>query len=361
MDGCPGFYASRPVISVDGCAENALGDALLVSLLVEESTAGLFRCEARFGNWGPRDTSAGFLLFDRDLLDFGKEIVVELGPQGNARRVFRGRISGMEGNFPAASAPELTILAEDRFQALRMSRRTRSFEDLDDAAVIRQVAGEHGLSADLDLDGPSHPVLVQLNQSDLAFLRERAASCGAELWLEDTTLKAAASGRRDAGQVELAHGAGLLEFIVLADLAGQQTTLRVAGWDVEGKQAILEEAGEDAVAAELAGGEGGASVLGKAFAARVETVASAAPARTEEARAEAKARYARRARRFLTGSGCADGTAAIQVGTRLRLTGLGPLFSGDYRTTLVRHRFDAEHGYRTEFEVERAGFGGGGT
>jgi Bacteriophage probable baseplate hub protein len=85
----------------------------------------------------------------------------------------------------------------------------------------------------------------------------------------------------------------------------------------------------------------------------------AAPATRDEAAAEARARYARLARRFLTGTGVADGRPDIRVGTHLQLRGLGALFDGTYRTSLVRHRFDLDTGYRTEFEVDRAGLGGG--
>ena len=76
------------------------------------------------------------------------------------------------------------MLAEDRFQDLRMVRRSRTFEDVSDRDVIEQIAGEHGLTTDVDLDGPTYRVLAQVNQSDLAFLRERARAVDAELWLD---------------------------------------------------------------------------------------------------------------------------------------------------------------------------------
>ena len=65
------FYASRPRLRIDGRLIEDLGDSLLISLFVEESTMGLFHCEANFLNWGPRDGQVGFLFFDRDTLDFG--------------------------------------------------------------------------------------------------------------------------------------------------------------------------------------------------------------------------------------------------------------------------------------------------
>src|SRR5215471_16615333 len=124
-----GFYASRPTIRVEGQSQQALGEVLLQSLLVEETTLGLFRCEANFLNWGPRNNDVDFLFFDRQVLDFGKAFAVEFGPPSESGPVFAGRITGIEAGYPPARPPEFLVLAEDRFQDLRMERRTRSFEN----------------------------------------------------------------------------------------------------------------------------------------------------------------------------------------------------------------------------------------
>src|SRR5436309_2063663 len=127
-----GYYASRPTFRVDGQVQDALGN-LLQSLVVEETTLGLFRCEARFQNWGPKNSEVDFLFFDRKVLDFGKPFAVEVGAPGAASSVFAGRITAIEGLYPLQRPPEINILAEDRFQDLRMERRTRSFENITDA------------------------------------------------------------------------------------------------------------------------------------------------------------------------------------------------------------------------------------
>jgi len=67
-----------------------------------------------------------------------------------------------------------------------MTRRTRSFADASDADVMRTVAQDHSLTPDIDVSGPTHKVLTQVNQSDLAFLRERARAVDAEVWVEGT-------------------------------------------------------------------------------------------------------------------------------------------------------------------------------
>src|SRR5215471_4503745 len=345
-----GFYASRPTIKVDGQKNDKLGDALLLSLLVEETTLSLSRCEAHFQNWGPKDDRVDFLLFDRQTLDFGKEFAVEMGPSDSSQEVFSGRITGLEAEYPPARAPELTVLAEDRSQDLRMERRTRSFENMSDSDVINQVASQNGLTAQVDVNGPTYRVLTQLNQSDLAFLRERAAAIDAELWMDGRTLHVQSHTSRNGGTVELTYGQNLLEFAVIADLAHQRTSVRVSGWDVGSKDKIDEETAESVISGELNGDTSGSSVLGRALAERKERIVSAVPLSQQEAKSMADARYRERARRFLKGRGAADGNPAIRVGSTVDVKGLGGLFSGKYYVVLARHTFDLRYGYRTTFE-----------
>jgi phage protein D len=352
------YYPSRPNLRIDGDLQQALGEDLLQTLMVEETTLGLFRCEATFSNWGPKDNEVGFLLFDRQLLDFGKTLSVEFGPQEDSGPVFAGRITGLEARYPPARPPEFLVLAEDRFQDLRMERRTRTFEDVTDEDVIRQIASQHGLTAEVDVDGPTYRVLAQVNQSDLAFLRERVAAIDAELWMDNRTLYAQARSRRDAGSVSFTYGQKLIEFSVLADLAHQRTSVRVSGWDVANKEALDMEVTESAVQAELNGGRSGSGVLAQALTERHERIVSAVPLSQDEAQKMAEARYRDRARSFVRGIGVADGSVQVRVGVTVELAGLGPFFDGPYYVTLARHTFTPCCGYQTTFEVERPAIGG---
>jgi hypothetical protein len=351
------FYASRPRLRIDGELAEDLGNNMLQSLLVEESTLGLFRCEASFLNWGPKEGGVGFLFFDRQQLDFGKTFSAEYGPPDGAGPVFSGRISGLEANYLPERQPEFLILAEDRFQDLRMERRTRTFEDLSDADVIRQVVSAHGMTAEVDVDGPTHRLLAQVNQSDLAFLRERARAVDAELWIDDRTVYVQARTRRSHGSNTFTYGSSLIEFSVLADLAHQRTAVRVSGWDIGEKSAIDVEAGASTIQAELGGRRAGSTVL-EALAPRTERIASAVPLSRQEAQALADSRYRARARSFVRGQGVVEGSAKLRVGSTVDLQNLGDFFSGPYYVTLARHSFNMLYGYRTTFFCERPGIGG---
>ncbi len=344
---------SRPVIEIGGQENAGLGSGLL-ELKIVENTVGLYRCEATFGNWGVNGGSEpNFLYFDRRVLDFGKIFQVKL----EGAKLFEGKITALEAHFPAGEAPQITVLAEDRFQDLRMTRRTRSFENVSDADIVKQIAGDYGLTADVNVTGPTHKVLTQLNLSDLAFVRERMRAVDGEIWIAGKTLHAKARSQRNEGNLQLARGQALREFSVIADLAGQRSSVIAGGWDVAGKAALKYEATASVISGELGSDQSGVSILSSAFAPRKEVLAHTVPLTSDEVRARAEAFFKQSARRFVVGRGVTDADARLKVGSFVNLLDLGPLFSGKYYLVEVQHVFDPTHGLRTEFTAERPGIG----
>lgn len=353
------LYGARPAVEVDGADARELTERVL-SVLVTETADGLARCEVAAGNWdgGSGGGSDGYVFNDRSLVDFGASLVVRLGDGDRAGTVFSGVVTGMEAHYPQQRAPQVVFLAEDRLQDLRMTRRTRSFEDVSDDDVIRSVVNGHGLDAELDVDGPTHRHVAQLNQSDLAFIRDRARLVDADVWIDGTTVHVQARARR-SGEVALTYNADLREVSVLADLAHQRTAVVVAGWDVTAKDAIAVEAGISAIQPELDGDTAGVTLLERALGPRAQTLVQTVPVTVEEARARAETSLRETARRFVVAHGVAEGDARLRAGTAVRLAGLGAAFNGRYQLVEVEHAFDDRHGYLTRFRAERPGLGGG--
>ena len=350
------LYTARPVLRLDGQEEPALAPALL-NLVVREDQDGLYACEATFGNWGSREGSVGFTWFGRDTLEFGRTLSVSIGDAEAAATVFQGRIMALEADFPTGRPPCIRVLAEDRLQDLRMTRRTRTFEDLADREVFERIAQDHGLTPEIDVDGEAHALIAQLNQSDLAFLRERARAIGAEVWVDGPTLRVTPRARREGGALALTYGQRLRELSVRADLVHQRTRIEVGGWDPNAKEAIDELADGAAIQPELADGDSGPGVLEQALGDRPERLAGPLTLSAAEARLLAESALRERARRFVTGSGEAEGDGRLRVGAEVTLNGLGALFDGAYRVVETIHLFDLDGGLRTRFRVERPWLG----
>ncbi|MCE4536736.1 hypothetical protein LXT12_05660 [Pelomonas sp. P7] len=350
--------SGRPTLAIEGQVASDLA-AALVALEVRERIDGLAQAQLAFGNWGTRDGAPGYTLFGRDRLEFGKRLEVRLADAV----LFAGRVMALQARFPKAGAgeAELVVQVEDALQDLRMKRRSRGFEQASLADAAQRIASDHGLTASVEADAPTLPLLAQVNQSDLAFLRGQARRCEAEVWLDGTTLHLAARRRRGGETLSLDYGGRLMGFDVRADLALQRTELSVAGWSVADKQAVKETADADSLlGAEVSDGEAGAALLRQKLGARPDTVAHLHPGSADEARQLAEAWLRQINRRFVVGHGMAQPDARLRCGASVELTGLGPLFSGKYSLSEVTHRFDMAEGLRTEFVAERPWIGRGG-
>jgi phage protein D len=351
----PLLYSAAPVFTVGGQVRGELARDLL-RLEIDEATDGLKTLSARFVAFGPQgsDPEERLLYLDGSVLDFGVPLEVSIGPAEGARTVFSGRVSALEASFEEGREPQVVVLAEDRLMDLRMVRRMRTYREVTDADVAREIAGEHGLDAEADADGPRHDLVQQWNQSDLAFLRERARRIQAEVWVEGETLYFQSRDRRRAPELTLVRGNQLVTVEVRADLAHQRTAVRVSGFDAARREAIDEEAGEEAVAAEVTSGTTGPDVLRRAFGERVSRRVREVPLAGGEAAEWARAEMLRRSRAFVQVAGTTSGTPDLVVGGRIALERVGtPFAGGGYYVTRVCHTYDLAQGHRTRFEAER--------
>ncbi|HEV7684661.1 MAG TPA: contractile injection system protein, VgrG/Pvc8 family [Pyrinomonadaceae bacterium] len=347
---------SSPIFEVDGEVKGELGRDL-VRLEIEETTAGLKTLMARLVALGPASNGSeqNQLYLDGSVIDFGKKLSVVLGAAPDAHKVFTGWISGLEADFQEGREPEVIIFAEDKLMKLRMTRRMKTYENMSDAEIASAIASEHGLTPSVDADGPSYDVVQQWNMSDLAFLRERAREIQAEVWVEDETLNFKSRGKRTATELTLVQGNHLVAVRARADLAHQRTKIKVSGYDAGERERIEEEAGSDAIQAEVASGVTGPALLERAFGERVSNRVREAPLKAAEATDRARAEMVRRARSFVTVNGTSRGSADMVVGSKLTLENTGHPFEGaGYYVTRVRHTYDLQNGFHTHFEAERA-------
>ena len=350
------FNNPSPVFNLEGEDISELARDVIY-LCVTDSLDGLKTLQARFSAVGPDPARSdeGVLYLDGRYLDFGKQIKVTLGAADRQRYMFDGVISAIELQFDEAQGPELSVYAEDSLMNLRMTRHSRTFEEMDDGQIAEQLASEHSLDPRVDVTGPSFDQIQQFNMSDLAFLRERARMLQAELWIDDGALHFKTRDRRDATRMTLLRGTDLINVSLRADLAHQRSAIHVCGFDANEVEQIDESANEDAIASELGQGRTGIQVLQDSLGERVNRRVMEVPLSAAEARDWADAEFRRRARRFVTVNAVARGLPDLIVGSVVNLEQVGAPFNGDgYYVTKVQHIFTLGEGHRTHFEAERA-------
>ena len=116
-------YAARPTVRVDTQDYPKVSE-LILSMEMIESEGGMSALELKLSNIAS-DSSGGadFAFEDESIVKLGSQISVYCGDVTRPQEVFQGQVTGFEAEFPEADPPTLMLLAEDVFQAARMTRR----------------------------------------------------------------------------------------------------------------------------------------------------------------------------------------------------------------------------------------------
>src|SRR5688500_3570672 len=159
-------------------------------MVMNEQEGGLSSLELRFSNSASLTSGSAEYAFDAGGdLALGAELVIGAGDSSAPVEIFRGIVTGLEGVFDQDAPPELIVLAEDGLQKLRCKRRTKVYEDQSIADIARAIAGDHGLTPQIDGCSQNFGTQVQLNETDLGFLRRLLARVDADLQIVGTDLQ----------------------------------------------------------------------------------------------------------------------------------------------------------------------------
>lgn len=350
--------STRPTVRVDGQSLPLLS-ANLVRMKMYETLGGMSSLELSVTDiLSYADGTSGYGATAASPLKLGASIKVFVGDTRTPQEIFDGGITAIEAEAGPDTPPIFTILAEDRLFTARRSRRTRTFEKMSPADVMRAISADHGLTLDVD-DKLSSPVTnyFQNNETDLAFMRRILARVDGDMQVVGTRLQVRKRAGTPRNKISLDLGVGLIRGRFTADLAEQATEVGVASFDPG--------SGTPVAALATSGDLGpGAGLTGPVFMAKLFTKVRASaghmePMTSSEADDAARALYGQRARRFVRADGTAQGNGAIRIGTQISFTGMNPFFNNDYLVIEATHRFDLASGYLTDFLAETAFLGAG--
>jgi uncharacterized protein involved in type VI secretion and phage assembly len=224
----------------------------------------------------------------------------------------------------------------------------RTFQQMSDGDVVSRIASDAGLQTDIDGADAQHPYLIQDNQTDYAFLAERALLTGLELSVDDETIRFKRAA--EEGQpIELAWDKGLLSFSVRLTAADQVSEVEVRGWDPTQKQAITSTV-SDSDAAPRIGFDAG-QIRSSAFGQATALVTDRPVRDTSEAEALGHAALDHLTSAIVRADGMAHGLPALRAGAQVKIEGLGQRLSGTYDVTSTTHTIVPGIGYETRFSV----------
>ncbi len=288
-------------------------------------------------------------ILDEGPFDLTKEIEILAGDSANERTVLiKGEISALEPYFGEGMTPELVVRGYDKSHRLFRETKSRAFLNKKDSQLAEEIAAEIGLSPQVEATSTVYDHIFQSNQSDLAFLMERAWRIGYECFVDDGKLYFRQPPDNPAA-VTLRWGDDLVSFRPRMTLAEQVDEVMVKGWDIDQQKAIVGKSEEGKLYPQIDESKNGAA-WANSFGQGKLIIVDQPVVSQAEADALAAARMNEMSGAFVQAEGIAFRHPDIKAGKMVELKLLGKRLSGKYLVTSATHVYSPE-GFRTSFAV----------
>jgi phage protein D len=290
---------------------------------------------------------------DEETFAIGKEVQVKMGYNGDLATLLKGEITALEPEFFSTRETQITVRGYDRLHRLLRERKTRTFLRRRDSEIASQIAFDAGLTARVEDSRIPRDYVIQANQTDLDFLRERARLVNFEIAIDDWNLKFRPVGNNNTDVLELSFDDFLVEFFPRLSAFGQVGAVNVRGWNPKAKKEVVGKSRPLGGDSTMGGSLPGSFVAERAFGSALYTLTSQPVMEVAEAQGIADARLSQRGLGFVTGDGVCLGLTDLRAGIVIIIKSIGTRFSGPYYVTSAAHRLDERNGYRTHFSVKR--------
>ncbi|PJF45064.1 MAG: type IV secretion protein Rhs [Phototrophicales bacterium] len=290
---------------------------------------------------------------DESLFPLGATLEIEVSPPDNpqgAEKIFKGEIIGIEPMFEEGAIGRLVIRAYDKSHRMHRGTKTRTFLNQKDSDIAQAIASEYGLSPVVDSTSQVYDHIYQDAISDMAFLQQRAARIGYEVFVDEEKLYFRKPDPK--GPVAtLEYGTDLAYFRPRLSIADQVDTVKVRGWNIKEKKAILGQASSSKTSPEIGISGWGGSKAQSALSAATEIETRYIVYSQADANDVATAILNDLNSGYIEADGEAFGNPKLKAGATIQIEKLGTRFSGKYKLTTVRHVLSPGH-YVCYFTVE---------
>ena len=290
-----------------------------------------------------------FKNLDADSFPIGGEVEIEMGRAEEPAVVFKGEITAVQLDVGLGRPPMLVVRGYARSHRLHRGRQSKSYLNVSDSDVVTKIGQTVGLQVKVDATSIVHPYLLQTNQTNWEFLKERAARVGYELFVEDRTLhfRKPTNGQDLAPEQKLWEN--LLSLRVNVSSAFQADSVVVRGWDPQQKEALVGTATKGDLAPKTGIGKTGAQTA-STFGSSTVYVVNRPVANQSEAKDLAEAVYNALDGSYIQAEGLCLGDPSIRAGMTIEMKTIGTRLSGKYYLTSATHTLSSE-GYTTAFVV----------
>ncbi|MDA0167306.1 VgrG-related protein [Solirubrobacter ginsenosidimutans] len=287
---------------------------------------------------------------DSHPLQLGKDLEIKASATGEraTTSIFKGQIAAVEPEF-GAQGVVISIRAYDKAHKLNRQRKTRTFQQMSASDMIRKIAGDSGLSAQVTATSVVHEFFQQSNETDWDFAWRLALMHDYEVVVDDTKLQFRPANKGDGGApVTLTYQDTMISFRPRMSGVQQPKTVNIRAWDPKGKKVITGTSASGTTTSK-AGVE--RSKVSNDLGGGTTAIADRVAANNGEANALAKSTLDRMSDAFYEADGVAFGNPKITAGCKVKVAGVGQQFSGTYTVTSSTHTYRGATGYQTSFQI----------
>jgi Bacteriophage probable baseplate hub protein len=302
---------------------------------------------------------------DGDLFREGSAVKIALGYVDDLQDMIEGEITQISPSFPQDGIPTIVIEGHTLLHRLHGSNNTRTFQNVSDKAIVEKIAQDAHLQAEAEDPQVQYEYVMQPNQTDLEFLRDRARRLHFEILVENKKLIFRRSREQTTNtytlvwahaQKAIAMGSNTLPlstFSLQMNASKPATSVESRSYDPASKQAFVARAGPDDQTSSMGGTKKGGDVTSAAFQRECKHVHVVTPFPSQSAcNAHAKATYNNKAMGLVSGTAETIGVPDLRGGQIIKLLGVGLRFEGDYRIDEATHSIGSD-GYKTSLTVKR--------
>jgi len=278
--------------------------------------------------------------------------------------VFKGEVVGFDSHYKQGGESKLTVRGFNKMHRMLRGKKSKTWQDKSDQDIVSEIVGKHGLSAKTgSTPKVTHKHVYQHNQTDLEFIRTRAARLGFDVWCEGTDLYFDAPKLdKDSGlefKLDKDPDKKLRAFNIRVSNAQCVKKVTVRAWDPEKKEQIV---GEASAASSPLCSKNAASTLSTFGEVATFTVDTPCFSK-QEADAIAKAKLGELSMSYITGDAEITGHSGIKPGIVIKLTvnlkTASDRFNGKYLVRGCTHHYSHQKGedggYKTIVRVGRDG------
>jgi uncharacterized protein involved in type VI secretion and phage assembly len=279
----------------------------------------------------------------------GKDIEIKTGaPAATTKsRIFKGQVVALEPEF-AKDGAKIVVRALDRAHMLQRVRKVRTFQQQSASDMVRKVAGESGLTADVQSTAVVYEFFQQSAETDWEFVSRLAHDHGYRAYVDDRKLVFRDAMDGVGAPIGLKWQDTLVSFRPRVSGVQQVQTLNTRGWDpktkrnVSGSASGVQTTSKPGIQrSKVVNDLGGGTTL---VADRVVTT-------TGEANELAKSALEGRADAYVEAEGVAIGNPEIRAGRKVKVEGVGTQLAGTYVVSSTTHLYRGATGYMTSFEI----------